>query len=197
MTDFFFATPWPGVIAWSALYISDYALTLKCARLYRSGVADKLVFEGSYELNPIFQEDIDSLRAFSPNFLWWLALTVGAVFLFWWAGSQSGPEVYSILLGTMILLELAVHVRHVHNWFLFHEILAGAGVRGRIEYTRPLILRLSSFDLYVFSGFFGLLFAITLHWFFLGGALGCLAAGNQDRHLARKQAGAPKATQDA
>lgn len=199
LTNVFFSTPWPGVVAWSILYISDYALTLKCARLYKAGVADKLVFEGSLELNPVFQQDIDSLKRFSPNFAWFLSLTVGAVFLFWWAGSQTGPEVYPVLLGTMILLELAVHIRHVHNWFLFGQILGGDVVRGRIEYTRVLMLRISSFDLYVFSGLFALLFAFTQDWFFLGGTLGCLGAGNQQRQLARKQESraAAKVTQDA
>ena len=53
---------WPGLFVWSVLYVSDYALTLTCARLYRAGVSNKIAFEGSFEINPYFQADIDLLK---------------------------------------------------------------------------------------------------------------------------------------
>src|SRR5258708_24418110 len=48
------------MILWGLLYVSDYALTITCARLY--GRQKTIVFEGSYEITPFFQRDINSLR---------------------------------------------------------------------------------------------------------------------------------------
>jgi hypothetical protein len=59
----FFSNLWPGLTIWSLLYVSDYAFTIVCARLYRSRVSEKLVFEGSFELNPVFQQDVNSLTS--------------------------------------------------------------------------------------------------------------------------------------
>jgi hypothetical protein len=64
--NYFFESLWPGLAFWAVLYISDYYLTLTCARLYQRGVREKIEFEGSYEITPYFQADIDSLRAISP-----------------------------------------------------------------------------------------------------------------------------------
>ena len=69
MQNPFFVNAWPGVAVWIALYVSDYVLTVKCARLYKSGAHEKVVVEGSYELTAYFQRDIDSLRLFSPRFI--------------------------------------------------------------------------------------------------------------------------------
>jgi hypothetical protein len=57
---------WSGLAVWTALYASDYSLTLACARMYRHGVGEKIVFEGSYELTPYFQPDIDALKRSIP-----------------------------------------------------------------------------------------------------------------------------------
>jgi hypothetical protein len=61
-----FATPWPGLFVWVVLFISDYTMTLICARMYQAGAKEKLVIEGSYEITPYFQKDIDSLKVVSP-----------------------------------------------------------------------------------------------------------------------------------
>jgi hypothetical protein len=73
--SFFFTSVWPGLTVWVLLYISDYALTIAGARLYRGGVSEKLAFEGSYEITPFFQRDINSLRRISPRFLVMLFVT--------------------------------------------------------------------------------------------------------------------------
>jgi hypothetical protein len=74
MRDLFLLSPWPGTIAWAVIYISDYVLTITCARLYRRNLASKIVFQGSFELNPIFQRDVDSLKIVSPRFLLFLSI---------------------------------------------------------------------------------------------------------------------------
>lgn len=75
MSHYLFQSLWPTLAFWAVLYISDYVLTVTCARLYRGGIDRNIVFEGSFELNPVFQKDIDSLRWLSPRFIWLLFLT--------------------------------------------------------------------------------------------------------------------------
>ncbi len=111
MSNFFFNTLWPGLTVWSVLFISDYVLTITCARLHRAGVSEKLVLEGSYEITPYYQRDIDSLRLVSPRFL--AMLLLGAVMLtaVWLLAGQSLPGLYNFALGSMILVQLTVHTR--------------------------------------------------------------------------------------
>jgi hypothetical protein len=177
---------WPGVVVWSALYVSDYSLTLACARLYQRSVSERIVFEGSFEITPYFQSDIDSLRVVSPRFLAAMVLTWVYLAAVWWLASQSQPHLYEFVLGALISSQLAVHVRHFRNFFLFRAIAATDAVQGRIQYPRPLILRMSSVELLAFSVSFGVLFVFTSSWFLLGGAIACLGIALKHRRLANK-----------
>jgi hypothetical protein len=168
---------WLGLIIWVALFISDYSFTIACARLYRRGVNEKIVFEGSFELTPYYQKDIDSLKKFSPRFLLALVLAVTVLSILWFLATYiQMPELYSLALGALVLLQLAVHKRHLQNFFLFRAMLKSDLVRGRIEYSRSLILRQSSLELCVFSVMFFLIALFTWSIFILGGALGCASA---------------------
>jgi hypothetical protein len=62
------------------------------------------------------------------------------------------------------------------------------GVRGRIEYSRPLMLRMSACELFAFSALFFLLFVFIQHWFMFGGAAGCLRTALKHLRLARSTA---------
>ena len=196
MPNFFFASLWPGLAVWSLLYISDYAFTITCARLYRNGIRDRLVFEGSFELNPYFQRDIDSLRRVSPRFVAMFFITGLLLCWIWFLSTQSTPEFYMFMLGFMILLELTIHLRHIRNLISFRMFDKADCVRGRIEYSRPFILRVSSAELFSFSGFFLLLFAFTQSWFVLRGAASCALTATKHLQLARRvPAKAPTAVQ--
>jgi hypothetical protein len=179
-------TLWPGLCLWVALYLSDYSFTLKCARLYQAGVNRRIVFEGSYELTPYFQNDIDSLRVVSPRFVAALFVTVAWLALVWWLSMQSVPAIYPFCLGLLISVQLALHIRHLRNLFLFRAIVNTETVQGRIEYPRPLTLRISAVELFAFSGLFGVLFFFTQSWFVLGGAIGCLSVALKHWRLAQR-----------
>jgi hypothetical protein len=90
VTEFVSGSIWPGLLTWAALYVSDNLLTIKCARMYRAGVSEKFVFEGSYELTPYFQKDVDALRFLSPRFLAALVWGGLTLFLLWWVTRQAG-----------------------------------------------------------------------------------------------------------
>jgi hypothetical protein len=138
MPEFFIQNFWAGWAIWTALYISDYTLTLVCARLYYGGVNEKIVFEGSYELNPYFQKDIDSLRRVSPRFIRSLLLTSFLMFVIWRLAVQTSPELYCFLLGALILVQLSIHKRHFHNFAVFRAArpMWFAGASSTLVYLR-------------------------------------------------------------
>lgn len=172
LTSIFANSPWPGLVAWSALYISDYALTLIGAKLYRAGACDKIAMEGSYEITPLFQADIDALRTISPRFVAALVL-FNVLLAVLWNLTRWQPEFYEFALGAMISSQLAVHMRHFRCISLFRIIAGSDAVRGRIEYSRPALLKMSCLELLTVCGFLLVLFVFTPSWFLLGGAAAC------------------------
>src|SRR5262249_36228336 len=149
VNPFFTESLWPGLSAWILLYISDYSLTVHCARLYQERVRDKVALEGSYEITPYYQRDIDTLKRISPRFL--AAMAGISAFLalirYGTAGTPIGGMIYEFFLGVLILTQLAVHVRHLRNVVTFHIGFGDDGVRGHIEYPRWLTLRTSAAEL--------------------------------------------------
>jgi hypothetical protein len=185
LPNFLFEHAWPGMAIWGLLYISDYALTIMCARLYRR--QETVVFEGSYEITPFFQRDINSLRVVSPRFVFILLLTLGFLGFLWLLNQSSpAPELWQLTLGALIGVQLAVHMRHFRNLILFRAINHADWVRGRIEYGRAGMLRASSWEALAFSGFYLMLFAFTGSWFILGGVVACFLLGAKHRRLAGK-----------
>ena len=183
---------WPGLILWVVLYISDYTFTIVCARLYRDGVREFIAFEGSFELTPYYQKDVDSLRRISPRFVIALIATLTVLVALWMLSQLVWPAGYAIGLGALVLVEAAIHTRHLRNYFLFRRILAGGAVRGRIEYNRPAMMELSSYELLAFAGVYLLIFVATLDPFVGGGVAGCLSIAG--KHYARGRAPAPAAS---
>src|SRR6266849_7562479 len=79
-----FDNPWFALAAWLLSYVADYFLTLYSARIYREGARDHFAFEGSLELTPYYQADIDRLRRVSPRFILAVLLSVVVLELVWW-----------------------------------------------------------------------------------------------------------------
>ena len=150
MTPFFSESLWPGLLVWILLFISDYSLTIYCARLYQTRAKDKIAIEGSYELTPFYQGDIDALKRISPRFLFAICTASLVLGLIWFV-ARGNPLVelaYQFALGALNLTQMAVHIRHLRavaaHSFLGMEIpapwLAGQKVQSdpdRRPATRP------------------------------------------------------------
>ena len=157
--------------------------------MYQAGAKEKLVIEGSYEITPYFQKDIDSLKVVSPRFLLALVFSGSLITIAWWCFNDSEiPELYNFVLGAFISLQLVVHTRHWRNFFSFRAMLRDESIRGRLEYPRTTMLKFSSREGLVFAGFFLILFIFSESWFILGGAVSCLSLALKHWKLARKQA---------
>jgi len=180
-----FDSAWLGPLLWAALHVSDYRLTIAGARLYKG--QDKIVFEGSYEITPLFQADVNALRRLSPRFVFACLLSTGYLALLramaspWW---MNFPELYEGVLGALVILELTIHVRHLRNWVLFryHVML----LQGRLQYPRGVMLRASALELLLFAVLYTALWLATTSLFLLGGAFSCAVLAVNHRLLARR-----------
>lgn len=107
---------------------------------------------------------------------------------------QVQSEGYQSSLGAMIAVQLCVHMRHLRNLFLFRTVIRNKGIRGRMEHSRPPVLRLSSAEFLMFSLMFVLLFAFTHSSFVLGAAVSCLSVAAKHLRLSRKSSATSTAT---
>jgi hypothetical protein len=186
-------SPWPGVVLWIILYISDYYLTLYSARGFRE--IGHFQFEGSFELTPQYQQDIDALKPVSRLHIVLMIAYSLLIFAIWWLTRIIVYIQWSYLLylGMFLLLEVAVHLRHLRNVSLIREIKKNGGVEGQISYRKWFTYRISAFEFYMFFGLFLLTAALTYSLFFLGGAIMCFGTGFKHSRLAKKAKSAPQA----
>jgi len=178
--------PWIGMILWIILYISDYYLTVYSARGFRQ--IGHFKFEGSFELTPQYEKDIEALKPISRLHIILLILYSLIIFAIWWVFVYylGLPWAYLIYLGMFLLLEVAVHLRHLRNIFLIREIRKNGGVDGQILYQKWFSYRVSAFELYLYFGLFLIVAALEFSPFFFGGALMCFGTGFKHTRLAKK-----------
>jgi hypothetical protein len=178
--------PWYGVVLWIVLYTSDYYLTLYSARGFRE--IGHFQFEGSFELTPQYQNDIDNLRPISRLHLILLVAYSGLILILWWITRLSAflEWSYPLYLGMFLLLEVAVHLRHLRNIALIREIKRNGGVEGQVIYRKWFSYRISAFELYLHATLFLLIALLTYSLFFLGGAIMCYGMGFRHSRMAKK-----------
>ncbi|HXQ39420.1 MAG TPA: hypothetical protein VN843_35800 [Anaerolineales bacterium] len=179
-------SPWFGVVLWIILYVSDYYLTVYSARGFKE--IGYFQFEGSFELTPQYQKDIDALKPISRLHIILLILYSLLILTIWWAFVYflGLPWAYLLYLGMFLLLEVAVHLRHLRNIFLIREIRKNGGTSGQISYKKWFSYRVSAFELYLYFGLFLIVATLEASPFFLGGAIICFANGFKHNRLAKK-----------
>jgi len=179
-------SPWPGVVLWVILYISDYYLTLYSARGFRE--IGHFQFEGSFELTPQYQKDIDALNPISKLHIIFLILYSLLIVFIWWFTQYFLylHWAYLLYLGMFLLLEVAVHVRHLRNVSLIREIQRNGGVQGQISYRKWFTYRISAFEFYLSAVLFLIIAALTYSLFFVGGAIMCFGTGFKHSRMAKK-----------
>jgi hypothetical protein len=184
-------SPIPGVILWIILYIRDYYLIIYSARGFRE--IGHIQFEGSFELTPQYQNDIDALKPVSKRHILMLGLYSLLIVFIWWFTKQLlfFPWTYLLYLGMFLLLEVAVHLRHLRNTSLIREIRKNGGVEGQISYKKWFSYRISASEFYVYSVLFLIFAVLTYSPFFLGGAIMCFGTGFKHSRLAKKVKSTP------
>jgi len=179
-------SPIPGVILWIIFYVSDYYLTIYSARGFRE--IGHFQFEGSFELTPLYQKDIDALKPVSKQHIILLVLYSLLIVFIWWFTKRLlfFPWTYLLYLGMFLLLEVAVHLRHLRNISLIREIRRNGGVEGEIKYQKWFSYRISASEFYLYSALFFVFAVLTYSPFFLGGSIMCFGTGFKHNRLAKK-----------
>ncbi len=168
---------WFTLLIWSILYTSDYYLTIYTSQKITVGMAQHLEFERSFELNPLYEGDVNQLRWVSPRFfLMWLVTSVFLLLAWWMTRLIQLPELFNFLAGELILLELAIQLRHLRNLALIKSYQPGA-LTGHLRYAYWFGLRLSAWEMFSMSVFYLILAILLGSWFFGGGSVGCLMLG--------------------
>lgn len=180
------SNPWLGVVCWIIIYISDYYLTIYSARGFRA--IDRYRFEGSMELTPQFQKDVDNLEPISRRHIFWLIASSLILLIVWWITHLSVyvAWAYPLYLGMFLLLEVAVHLRHLRNIAIIREIKKNGGVEGQLTYKQWFSYRNSANELYITGTFFLLVALLTFSLFFVGGAIACYGTAVRHAQLAKK-----------
>jgi hypothetical protein len=166
---------WLAPVLWAIVHLSDYYTSLFVGRLYAASANHTIVFEGGIELTPRFRQDIASLRLVSPRFLVALGLVLLALVLAWlvWVELLGLSLPFVFLAGGLILLEAAVHARHLRNLALFRRLRDSQQPSGRVVYPRWLSLEMSAVEFAAFALVYGLCFLLAGGWSVLGGAVFC------------------------
>jgi len=177
--------PWLPASLWAVLYTSDYYLTIWGARLHRRQGVYRV--EGSYELTPEYQEDIDKERLISTTFVMWLI--AGAVILLATGYLPGSRYVYGMFVGWFLVVEIGVHMRHTNN-IAYYRRLAGSdpGISGQITLTKAFSYRHSAQELAGLSLFTLMAFALTNSPILLGGGLSLAYQSAHHISLARRRA---------
>lgn len=185
MENWLSSNPIPGMALWVILYISDYYLTLSAAKGF--GKIGHFHYEGSYELTPQYQQDIDSHTPISKRHLTLLVIYTLFILLLWWIFAKllHLQMVYSFYLGMLLLIETSVHIRHFRNLYLIRIVQREGGVDGEIKYLKRLSYKISAFDLYLFAALYLITAVITFSPFFLGGAVMCAGTGIKHSRYAK------------
>jgi len=188
LETFVYGNVWLAMFFWGLVYLSDYYLTIYAARHYHDALGNFMHYEGSYELTPAFQKDIDTLNPFSRAFYWRWLFSLVLIYAVYWVARilPGGSLLYSFLLGGLFIRELVIHMRHARTISLIWLAKKPGAIRGSVEYSRWLNLRLSAVELVSFGLFFLLLAIFTSSWFFFGGALITAITGFQHWLYTRK-----------
>ena len=189
------SSPGWAVASWIALYVGDYSLTIWGARLYRQGANEHIVFEGSYELTPQFQKDIDRLRTFSPRFFLHLVLSAAALAAMWFVvhGQPGDRVLFLAFYGALVFPQFVVLVRHARNIALFRRLQTHQGVEGRVSYAKWLTREQSSVELAFMALLLLAAAGVAGNASLYGGAFALAVLSLKHRGMSRKQRPAPRA----
>jgi hypothetical protein len=183
---------WLIVVFWVCVYCSDYYLTILGARLYRKYLSRSLAIEGSYELTPVFQKDIDALRLFSRAFTLRLVLSVFIIIALWWLNLLLGDlldedlPIFIAVMGGLFLREAAVHMRHFRMIAMAYWARDPGSFTGTLVQSRALSLKISAAEIISFAGLYFLIAWMMGSWAFFGGGVFCLVTAVQQGWQSRR-----------
>lgn len=171
-------------VAWLVLHGSDYLLTVAGARLFREGdLRERIVVDGSYELNPLFRAAVDRGAWLSRRFLVTL-LGPAVVLPVAFAGISAsaagmGAPVFDAALeavcGVLVFTRLSVLGGHLQNLLLFWRMLRVPEAKGvLLRYDRGTVHLIRRARWLELAAVVSVAAAATGSAFLIGGSVGVL-----------------------
>jgi hypothetical protein len=157
-------------------FIADYSLTHIGARASER-VRDRWRVEGSYEMNPTWERQIDSRRWFG-----WRVVLVPVLLVLALASLRilagifsvyADPAYFAAAVGVMLLLQAPILMLHAANLHTFRLLADPTAAQGSIVYRRWFVYRQGIVYLAGFCVLWLLLWVPSQQAFFLGGAASC------------------------
>jgi hypothetical protein len=170
-----------------ACFFADYSLTHLGARA-SARVRDKWRIEGSYEMNPAWERQIDSGRWFG----WRVVLVPAALavllavlrILAGFVDFYADPAYFGFAVGSMLLIQGPILVLHAVNLETFRLLARPDAAEGSIVYKRWFGYRQSIVYLLGFAALWVALWLPSQQAFFLGGAASCALFARRFTQLA-------------
>ena len=174
---------WLSIALGLIVYILDYYLVLYEVFLYHNYAKEFLVFNGRYENSTLLKRVKEKNWFPSSSFLVVLAILAIGIYAGWFAlvGQLSLPEVFSFLMGGLILYRVACSLIHFRYISLFRFARIEGEFEGSVEYSERVTFTLPYLDMYGFTLLFLLLFFFHGGWFLPGGILTCFLAARHHR----------------
>ncbi|MCJ7824575.1 MAG: hypothetical protein MUP44_06715 [Anaerolineales bacterium] len=179
------------LIFWVGIYSLDNALTIWTVQALRQHpFAGTITFEGSLELNPIFEAEVEQTRRFGPRFrLMLIASSIYLALVWYFSNFVLGSDgLSSFDFGALFLLEAAVIIRHLQNVAIVRAANDGFSLQGTLHTPRPVSLRMSAAYFFGFASLFLVLGILTRSWFILGGFFACVIQSFRNSRQARAAA---------
>ena len=171
---------WAPLVAVLAVvtFILDWSLThIGAAASHR--VRDRYAVEGSYELNPTWEADIDAGRRFTWRMVG-VAVLLAALLLamrYLIELEELDPAVFAVAAGAVLLIQAPTIMVHATNLQMFRDLADPTAVTGSITFSRWLLVRQAASYLIRFAVLWLLLWVPSQQAFFLGGVLSCSMFG--------------------
>ncbi len=155
------------------LMITDYALTIWGAVLSRKQYA--LHFKTKiYELNPMWQKDVEKLKFFSLKHMVAVVIVTGYFLLIALIFPEEYNRIFSLVLGMVTIPFLTIIGRHMSNVLLFSFLILNPGeVEGEVAISKLLTNKTSQYNILPYIFIIGIIYFYTYSDFVLGGVLGC------------------------
>jgi hypothetical protein len=163
-----------SIICIPLLMFSDYYLTLLGKKL-RDNVYLQHISTEEYELNPVWQKDINKFKMFNYKHVLAVILITG---YFYFASLVLRDSWYYGIYGALFTMYAYIIMRHLNNILIYRFANRNPNLfSGKATYGLLFSLNLSKYQSFTYSVFMLALFAWTQSWFILGGAIGLALLG--------------------
>ena len=173
---------WAPLVALLAvgLFVTDWTLTHVGAAASKK-VAERWAVEGSYELNPTWQSEVDSGRRFTWRLVGVGVVLAGLLLAIRWLIElgELDPAIFAAAAGAVLLIQAPTIMVHANNLQTFRDLADPTAITGSVRFSRWLVLRQAAWYLVRFAALWLVLWVPSQQAFFLGGALSCLLFGRR------------------